>query len=337
MPDISFAKYHATGNDFIVLSAAALSFDRRGRAAASRWLAAFARAILARHTGVGADGLLVLWPPKDRKHHAAMQIFNADGSEAEISGNGIRCAAAWLLDRARNQFVFEPDSPRLGTASSLTDSLEIETAAGLKTAGSVDAPRGETVFRVAMGAPRFEPEKIPFRAAGASAPVVRYPLPTSLGPKEVTLVSMGNPHCSLFVSGFDELDWRALGREIESHPLFPNRTNVEFVRVISPREIEVRFWERGVGETASSGTGSSAALVASALNGLAEPKAHVRTPGGDLKVEWKKSTGVFLTGPVRRVASGIYAYEEVLGARALARSSSRRAAAPRPPHRRPHR
>ena len=287
-----------------MVSAAALGFDQRGRPTRPRWLADFARSILARHTGVGADGLLVMWPPEDKTHHAALEIFNADGSEAEMSGNGIRCAAAWLLDEARYRLASEPDSRRLGAALDLLEGLAIETAAGVKVVEARYAPAREgTVFRVSMGAPVLEPEKIPFNA-GAPAPVVRYPLPTSLGPMPVTVVSMGNPHCSLFVSSFHDLDWRALGRELESHPLFPNRTNVEFVHVISPREIEVCFWERGVGETASSGTGSSTALVASVLNGLADRKARVITSGGKLEVEWKKSGELFLTGPVRRVASG---------------------------------
>ena len=124
---------------------------------------------------------------------------------------------------------------------------------------------------------------------------------------------MGNPHCSTFVDNFDDLDWRSLGREIERHPFFPNRTNVEFVRVIGPSEIEARFWERGVGETASSGTGSSAAAVASALNGLTGRRIRVNTPGGALNVEWSRSNQVFLTGPVRRIAQGKFDYQESAG------------------------
>jgi diaminopimelate epimerase len=157
-----------------------------------------------------------------------------------------------------------------------------------------------------MGEPILDPERIPFRGPGAAAPIIRYRLPTSMGPREVTVTSMGNPHCSTFVRGFEKLNWRSLGREIECHPLFPNRTNVEFIRVIGRNEIEVRFWERGVGETASSGTGSSAAAVASVLNGLTGREIAVQTPGGTLKLKWAEQ--VLLTGPVRRIARGEFDY-----------------------------
>lgn len=308
MNTVPFVKYQAAGNDFIVVPAKDLGSGGRGRPTPAR-LESLARAILARHTGIGADGLLVVRPPAKPKHHLALQIFNADGSEAEMSGNGIRCAAAWLLDRV-------PIGRALGDVEKMLDiamalmRIDIETPAGVKTVEHVHTRRSERFFRVAMGKPVLQPAKIPFGAAGVAAPVNRYPLPTSLGVKEATVTSMGNPHCSLFVESFDELDWRALGREIERHPLFPNRTNVEFVRVISAREIEVRFWERGVGETASSGTGSSAAAVAAALNGLTGRKVRVKTPGGELEVQWAKSNEVFLTGPVRVVSRGEYEYDD---------------------------
>ena len=290
---VPFAKYHAAGNDFIIVPAADLGLRRRGNTERSRKMAALARAILDRRIGVGADGLFVVAPPADPKHNAGVRIFNADGSEAEMSGNGIRCAAAWLLER----------SPRLKR-------LEIETAANLKIAELIRARRGEMVFRIAMGKPILDPKLIPFRGEGAVAPVVRFVLPTSFGRREVTVTSMGNPHCSTFVKSFGDLDWRSLGREIERHPLFPNRTNVEFIRALGRKAIEVRFWERGVGETASSGTGSSAAAVASALNGFAARRVVVKTPGGTLEVEWPASNEVFLTGPVRRIARGRFDYDE---------------------------
>jgi diaminopimelate epimerase len=295
MKDVPFVKYHAAGNDFIVVSAADLrpasGFGPKGRKASVPFFAALSRAILARHMGVGADGLLVSWPPENEKHQTAMQVFNADGSEAEMSGNGIRCLASWLLDVG------------MGMAR-----LAVETAAGLKTVEHTGDVYGDRLFRVHMGEPVFEARQIPFRGGNVSPPIVRYALPTSLGPKEVSVLSMGNPHCALFVQSFDGFDWRALGKEIENHSLFPARTNVEFVRVISPTEIEVRFWERGVGETASSGTGSSAAVVAAKLNGLSTRTVRVNTPGGELKVEWGISGQVFLAGPVRRIASGTYEY-----------------------------
>jgi len=295
MKDVPFVKYEAAGNDFIVVSAADVEppsgLGPKARKAHTRFLAGLARAILARHTGVGADGLLVSWPPLGERNHAALQVFNADGSEAEMSGNGIRCLAAWLLDVG------------MGLAR-----LAIETPAGLRTVEHTSDLYGDRLFRVHMGEPVFDPRQIPFRAAKVSPPVIGYALPTSLGAREVTVLSMGNPHCTMFVKSFDEFDWRMLGKEIESQASFPNRTNVEFVRVVSPTEIEVRFWERGVGETASSGTGSSAAVVASKLNEFSTRSVRVRTPGGLLKVEWGISGQVYLTGPVRRIANGTYEY-----------------------------
>jgi diaminopimelate epimerase len=291
---IPFAKYQAAGNDFIIVSAQDLEFGRRDGRARTRRLASLARAILARHTGVGADGLFVTSSPAGRTHALAVRIFNADGGEAEMSGNGIRCAAAWLVEQTRRSTV------------------EIETLAGLKRVQLVGVQRGDRLFRVNMGSPILQPAKIPFAGKGAKAPVKSYPLPVSRGTEAVTVTSMGNPHCSLFVASLDnpDFDWRALGLEIERHPLFPNRTNVEFVRVLSRSEIEVRFWERGVGETASSGTGSSAAVVAAALNGLTGRRVTVKTRGGELEVNWTKSGKVHLTGPVRMVASGHYEYDE---------------------------
>jgi diaminopimelate epimerase len=285
---IAFAKYHAAGNDFIVVSAADLS--RHGLPGS---LAAFARAILNRHTGVGADGLFVAWPAADPRHHAAVKIFNADGSEAEMSGNGIRCAAAWLFE-AR---------PRLRRVA-------IETAAGLRTAEAAGPGGGERLLRIAMGEPILHPARIPFLGDMAVSRVVRYPLSLASGSREVTVSSMGNPHCSTFVESFDEIDWRSLGREIERHALFPNRTNVEFVRVLARNCIEIRFWERGVGETLSSGTGSCAATVASVLNGFSARKVTVQTAGGELTVEWRSSNEIFLTGPVQRIAKGMFEYPE---------------------------
>jgi diaminopimelate epimerase len=295
---IAFAKYDAAGNDFIVVRAEDVVKAGGVGLGQTRRVAQLARAILARHSGIGADGLFLVSRPADSRHHLAVRIFNADASEAEMSGNGIRCAAAWFLDADKRQRT------RRGRKFG---KLVIETIAGVKKIEYLGEHRGDRLFRVNMGAPILLPTAIPF-TGDAKAPVTRYSLPLSRGPLEVTVTSMGNPHCSVFVHGFADLDWRALGREIERHPLFPNRTNVEFVRVLSRPQIEVRFWERGVGETASSGTGSSAAAVAAALNGLTQRKVRVKTTGGELEVDWTRSGDVFLTGPVRLVGGGSYEY-----------------------------
>jgi diaminopimelate epimerase len=279
--EISFSKFHGLANDFLVTRFAGLP----------QALPNLARAICAQHTGVGADGLLVVMSPRNKRHHAQVRFFNADGSEAEMSGNGIRCAAAFLLGHRRLQ------SP-----------LTIETLAGVKSVGPVKVAKGRWIFRVGMGQPILASRRIPFKGGKSASAVVGFPLQTSRGVVPVTVTSMGNPHCTVFVDDFAARDWRSLGREIESHSLFPQRTNVEFVKVISRREIKVRFWERGVGETMSSGTGSCGAVVACVLNGRTGRKVRVRTPAGPLEVAWEEKGEVTLTGPVEQIARGTYHY-----------------------------
>jgi diaminopimelate epimerase len=279
--DIPFAKFHGLGNDFVVTRTEGLPPS----------LAELARAICKRNTGVGADGLLVLSRPRNRKHAARLRFFNADGSEAEMSGNGIRCAGAYLL-----------------TDKIARSPLRIETVAGVKTLRVTGTTRGRWTFRVGMGRPILAAARIPFRGAKGSQPVLRFPLRTSRGVLPVTVTSMGNPHCSVFVGDFAAIDWARLGSEIERNELFPNRTNVEFVKVLSRREIEVRFWERGVGETMSSGTGSCAAAVASILNRRTGRKVRVKTLAGSLEVAWPAGGEVTLTGPAELIAQGNYYY-----------------------------
>ncbi len=281
--EIPFAKFHGLGNDFIVA---------RGRGL-PRNLAALARRISDRHTGIGADGFIVVLPPQSKKRSAWVRFFNADGSEPEMSGNGIRCAAAYVLM-----------STRSGRP------LEIETGVGVKSLRLVEAGAGKWVFRVAMGAPILEPANIPFKAGDHPSPIVGFSLRTQRGLLPVTVTSVGNPHCTVFVADFAAIDWAGLGREIERNELFPRGTNVEFVKVISKREIEARFWERGVGRTMSSGTGSCGAVIACILNGLTGRKVRVRTLAGALAVEWPGKGEVMLTGPVERIAEGTYYYRE---------------------------
>jgi len=279
--EIRFTKFHGLGNDFIVVAGKGLP----------HFLSKFVMAILDRHKGIGADGLLVMMPARSKKHDARLRFFNADGSEAEMSGNGIRCAGAFLaeLSPARRMFL-------------------IETTGGVKSLEKVKEAKGEWLFRVGMGAPVLEPAQISFKAGDFPAPVKDFALLTQQGAVHATVTSMGNPHCSIFVEDFASLDWEGLGREIETNPLFPNRTNVEFVKVVSRKEIAVRFWERGVGHTMSSGTGSCAATVASILNGLTERQVRVQTQAGSLEVAWLENDEIILTGPVERIAEGTYNY-----------------------------
>jgi diaminopimelate epimerase len=222
-----------------------------------------------------------------QKHDARIRFFNPDGSEAEMSGNGIRCAGAFLAERKAQKRT-----------------LIIETAAGVKTLEKLKSGEGKWSFRVRMGSPILTAAQIPFTPPETASPLLRFPLKTHRGDLPVTVTSMGNPHCSVFLADFEAIDWRRLGEEIEKDAHFPHRTNVEFVRLLSQDEIEVRFWERGVGHTLSSGTGSCAAAVAAILNGLTLRRVHVRTEAGTLEVEWPQDGEVTLTGPAERVMSG---------------------------------
>jgi diaminopimelate epimerase len=278
---IPFVKYHGLGNDWLVVLERHVPSD----------VPSFARAILDRRTGAGADGLIVFMKSKAKGHDARIHFFNADGSEAEMSGNGIRCAGAFLLDQKGPQRI-----------------LQIETVSGVKSLEKKNGRDGKWSFRVRMGAPVLEPARIPFRPSEVASPVLRFPLKTEHGTLPVTVTSMGNPHCSVFVADFEALDWLSLGREIERSEHFPNRTNVEFVRLVSKNEIEVRFWERGVGQTMSSGTGSCGATVAAILNGLTERHVRVSTQAGPLEVAWPQGGEVSLTGPAERVMEGKFGY-----------------------------
>ena len=278
---IPFVKYHGMENDWLV------TFTKDLPTA----LPAFARKFLRRHTGAGADGLIAVSKPESKNHEARIRFFNADGSEAEMSGNGIRCAGAFLAEQKPQKRI-----------------LKIETASGVKILEKRKSGKGTWTFRVHMGPPILGAAQIPFQPADLESPILRFPLKTHRGELPVTVTSMGNPHCSVFVADFESVDWLRLGREIESCENFPNRTNVEFVRLISEDEIEVRFWERGVGHTRSSGTGSCGASVASILNGLTGRRVRVRTEAGTLEVDWPEGGEVTLTGPAKRVMSGKYNY-----------------------------
>ncbi len=282
-PKITFTKLHGLGNDFIVVRGDGLPAE----------ISRFAQSICNRHTGVGADGLLMLLKPVNAKHHARVRFFNADGSEAEMSGNGIRSVGAFLMRENRRR-----------------QRLRIETAAGVKElemlSTSEQMNKGKWNFRVNMGKPILDPSKIPFVAGKHPFPVVGFPIRTAHGVLAATVTSMGNPHCSIFVEDFSTVPWEEVGREIERNPLFPNRTNVEFVRIASKKDIEVRYWERGVGKTMSSGTGSCGAAVASILNGFTGRAVKVRTLAGTLEVSWPKDKEILLAGPAELIADGIY-------------------------------
>jgi diaminopimelate epimerase len=238
-----------------------------------------------RHFGIGGDGLILVLPSRSAQFR--MRVFNADGSEAEMCGNGIRMFA---------KYVYEHGLTRR------TD-LEVETLAGvIRPRLTVRGGKVASV-RVDMGEPRLERREIPMR--GNPGRVVAEPLKVGGETYRVTAVSMGNPHCVIFVRGVVKFPVEAVGAAIERHPAFPNRTNVEFAQVVGRRDVWMRVWERGAGETLACGTGACATLVAAVLNGKADRKATVHLLGGDLKIEWRESNNrVTMTGPAQEVFEG---------------------------------
>lgn len=278
---MQFVKFQASGNDFLIVDRAGLpelvSVEQ------------LARRLCQRHYGAGADGLLVIercqvGAPAD----FSMLVINADGTAAEMSGNGIRCAAAYVYhDKQWSE-----------------DVVRIDTQAGTKLLRRLSPPGLTMMFEVEMGRPQLASTEIPILVAQALAPVVNYPLKLGDEVISITACSIGNPHCSLIVPDLSLIDVHTLGPRIEHHPLFPHRTNVEFVQVISRNQIEVRYWERGVGHTLSSGTGSCAAAIATVLNGLTDRQVRVRTQAGELSVRWRDDGVVVLTGPVTLVYRG---------------------------------
>ena len=275
---IPFVKTQAVGNDFLVVEGALL----RKLGIPERLYPDLARQICHRHLGVGADGLELVFPrgpDSPPEVDAAIRIFNSDGSEAEISGNGTRCVAAWLID-----------------AKGGRETLHIATKAGVKKL-RLTGHDGDCFFlEMSMGRPIYEEDDV-----GCL-------LETQSGTHTVTVVNAGNPQCALMVESLD-LDWRALGREIETHPRFPDRTNVSFVKVLNRNTIDVRFWERGAGETASSGTGSVGATVAAILSGNVESPVKVVTTAGDMNLRWEDED-VILEGPAVIVARGEYRWNQ---------------------------
>jgi diaminopimelate epimerase len=253
---VPFVKATACGNDFLIIDFGYAPED----------IQSFSRRICDRHNGVGADGVEWVSPAKDAD--LAIRLLNADGSEAEISGNGTRCVAAWYC--SENQ----------------RDSVVIRTGAGLKACELTSRDGNTFEFRSSMGVPEVGDE---------------VPIKLIYGEMRGVPVSMGNPHYVVFVSEF-ELGWQALAEQISKHHHFEHGMNVEFVKAINDREIEVRFYERGVGETMSSGTGSCAAAVASIHTGKVKSPARVHAPGGTQTVEWNDE--VFLYGPATLLCRG---------------------------------
>ena len=275
-----FTKIHSLGNDFLFIDQEEVSEISD--------IGNFTQNICDRHTGVGADGLLLIHAEDKAKGHVRFRIFNADGTEAEISGNGLRCAAACLY------FQKKIESPN----------ILFLTTAGNRECNLIKQENNHFLIKIDMGIPKLTSTDIPFDDGSFHEKIIDYPLSINKKIYPVTVVSLGNPHCAVFVDRFPaRIEWHQIGREIESHPFFPKRINTEFIRVLNRGEIEVLFWERGVGETLSSGSGSCAAAVASILKKLTEKKVKVKTSMGALTVEWEKEK-VYQTGPAEIVFEG---------------------------------
>jgi len=280
---MEFAKLHGLGNDFLVARVG----EKGGP---PRSLTMLAEQLCGRHCGIGADGIIFYQPTLgDPEAEVSALIYNADGSKAEMSGNGLRCLAALLYKSGQLR------SP----------ALRIRTVSGIKTY-VLQCREGKVyTFESSMGHPITDPQRVPSRLAPGPEPLLSFPLPVGSEKILVSLCSIGNPHCSTFWPDVKKAPLEVLGPLLEKHEGFPNHTNVEFIQVLDRNRIRVRFWERGVGRTLASGTGSSAAAVAAILNNLVESPVTVETDLGNMSVRWKHGEDLFLTGPAEFICSGV--------------------------------
>ncbi len=266
-----FTKMYGTGNDFVVIPC--IGFRPSSPAK-------MGRDICDRRTGVGADQLLLIH--KSQKADFKLQIINPDGSEAEMCGNGIRCAAKFLME---DKFTQKRE-------------IKFETLAGIKTVKCL----GKHSFQVNMGEPIMKGKDIPVNLSGR---IINRPLKTDLREFRITCLSMGNPHCVIFVDDVENYNVEKYGPYLETYHSFPRRTNVEFVQIVSPSEIKMRVWERGAGETDGCGTGACAAAVAGVLNGFSSREVTVSQRGGKVSINWEKeNNSIILTGTCEMIFKG---------------------------------
>jgi diaminopimelate epimerase len=280
---IEFTKCHGAGNDYLFIDCLDSPPPSDPAGLSVR--------MSERHFGAGADGIVLILPPSDAGNHCRMRMFNADGSEAEMCGNAIRCVAKLVHDRGRIA----------------ADPLKVETGAGVLTLKINMGKDGKVESaRVDMGRPKLSPSE-----AGVNLPgqrVLEHPLKIEDREFRINCVSMGNPHAVIFLDEpVEDFPVERYGRVIENHPLFPRRTNVEFVNVRGSNLLRQRTWERGSGETLACGTGASAVSVASILTGRCAPgEVTVDLNGGRLVIEWREGENVFMTGPAVTVYTGIW-------------------------------
>ncbi len=280
--DIPFVKMQGAGNDYIYV----ITSD------CPPGTEQIVRKMSDRHFGIGGDGVVFVLPP--RQHDLAdvrMRMFNQDGSEAEMCGNAVRCVGKLAFERGM----------------AWTPHVRVETSGGIKDVNlrfSEGRPWGA---RVNMGRPVFASDRVPMALPENTDAFVNRPVDVDGKSVHVTAVSMGNPHAVLFVDNVDTADVHGVGRRLETHPLFPRKTNVEFVQVLDRDTIRLRVWERGAGETMACGTGSCAALAACVVNELTNSSISIHLPGGVLQAEWPdQSNSIFLTGPAETVFTGVW-------------------------------
>jgi len=283
---MKFSKLQATGNDFILVD---------GRTMEGEW-SKLAQAMCDRHFGIGADGLIMVQDSMcaDLK----VRIFNSDGSEAEVSGNGLRCFAKYAIERG----LIGKVSSRAGQGNR---SLTIETLSGVRKVKAYISGNNVNRVEVNMGLPQFQPKQIPVKGKVDIIPILDYPLAIDGRKLTLSLLSMGNPHAVSFLSRpVADFPLAETGPKVERHPIFPQKTNFEVARVLSRMKIEARVWERGVGETLACGSGACAIAVTAQLLGYVEPKVDIILKGGTLTVSWDRVGEVLLTGPVEEVFTG---------------------------------
>ena len=276
-PTIAFTKYHGLGNDFILID------NRRSN---EPYLSPeLAIKYCDRHFGIGADGVIFLLPDSGDTYR--MRIFNSDGSEPEMCGNGIRCLAKFMQDLE---------------ILALDNSYSIQTNAGIMGVKL----NADGQITVDMGEPRLLAQEIPTTLAESDQKVINLPLEVDGKVWNITTVSMGNPHCITFVTDVDSIPLTEIGVKFEQYLGFPQRTNVEFIEVVNSSYIKMRVWERGAGITLACGTGACASVVAGVLNGKCDRLCTVNLPGGNLKINWDISTNhVLMTGTADKVFTGI--------------------------------
>jgi diaminopimelate epimerase len=278
--DLAFTKMHGCGNDFIVVDDRSTDLDLDATAVAM---------LCDRHFGIGADGVILVRPATDPAADFYMHYSNADGSIAEMCGNGIRVFAKYLSDRGLVK----------------DGHLTVQTLGGLKVIEIVPDAAGDfALARVDMGEPVLTAADVPTTLPGD--PVVDAHVVTDAGEADVTCVSMGNPHAVLWVDDVDDAPVTTLGPAIEELDVFPRATNVEFAQVVDASRLRLRVWERGVGETLACGTGACATLVAGVLAGRCGRGAIVELPGGELRIEWPQGQHIFMTGPAEEVFEGVW-------------------------------